>query len=638
MSRIREKISKLVSGQLPEFIQNNYTTFVKFVEYYYEFLEQDQHALEIVQNARSYSDIDRTTLDFVQYFLKNYQQDIPLSQLSNKKLLIKRINDLYSAKGSSLSFKLLFRILYDEPVEVARPYENVLRPSDGQWEQRVSLRVRLDSGSVNDILGRFLTYTKNGITYEDPIVRVRTLDSSLDVYEIFLKSTSNVPYTTGDSVLVSNGITNIFVGVIRPTLTNYSIVTSGSGFKVGQIFNVNVSGGRDTLARIIKVNSSGGIELLKILNYGFNYTGDITVQVYNDLSVATRTVSFSTNTGGTSESFFMTAPHTGGFAGRYFESDYVATEYTGTQLARVISSNTTTSQTNETSALDESVAVVTFTSGAIARYPGQYISTRGFLDEPEVRIQDPFLYQPFAYELQSEVDINLFYDTVQKLVHPAGQSLFNNRTVTVFANVVANVNVETFHNVIIQLNSVFTSSDYVVAALNRLLDTDTANITDVSSISLIKGFSNSASTSDSINLQVGQVFEDSESIEDSNVIVTFSKIIDDTANVLDNFGRVANYNRTFSDNAIISDELIKTVSFNLTDNVNTSDAIVVGLGLPPIYDNTNTIVDITVLSTNKNINNTQDNATVLETFTATKTSYAQSGYFAELYEGTTITV
>ena len=94
MSRIKEKISAIVSSQLPEFIQTDYTTFVAFVEAYYRFLEQDQGAYELIQNSRSYSDIDKTTPAFVKYFLKNYAKDIPTSTLANQKVLIKKIKGL----------------------------------------------------------------------------------------------------------------------------------------------------------------------------------------------------------------------------------------------------------------------------------------------------------------------------------------------------------------------------------------------------------------------------------------------------------------------------------------------------------------------------------------------------------------
>ena len=68
-TRIKDKISQLVRSQFPEFIQSDYNTFITFIEAYYRFLEQDQGANELIQNSRSYSDIDLTTEAFVKYFL-----------------------------------------------------------------------------------------------------------------------------------------------------------------------------------------------------------------------------------------------------------------------------------------------------------------------------------------------------------------------------------------------------------------------------------------------------------------------------------------------------------------------------------------------------------------------------------------
>jgi len=64
-TRIKEKLSTLVNSQLPEFIRYDYDTFVTFLEAYYEYLEQDQYAHELLQNSRSYSDIDTTIDSFV---------------------------------------------------------------------------------------------------------------------------------------------------------------------------------------------------------------------------------------------------------------------------------------------------------------------------------------------------------------------------------------------------------------------------------------------------------------------------------------------------------------------------------------------------------------------------------------------
>ena len=459
-TRIKEKISKLVSGHVPEFIKSDYTTFVSFIEAYYRFLEQDQGALEVVQNAKEYGDIDRTLDSFVNYFIANYAQDIGYNALVNKRLLIKRIKDLYEAKGSDLSFKILFKLLYDTVVESSHPYDNVLIASDGTWDQRVSLRVELTSGSIDNITDRFLNITKNSIVYNDAIVRVRLLDA--DLYEIFLKSSSTTPYELGDVVSVSSTSGVIFTGIVKPTTVSTRIVSAGSGFKAGQIFNVPISGGINTLIRILTVNSTGGILSLRILNFGYNYpTENVTINLFSDLTVATRTEIFNTISGGFRESIQIVSPHTVSSPSRYFFSDYIDNyEYTGNLLAIVSSDQSVTSATSSGNNLG-STAIITMVMGAVARYPGQFNTSQGFISEPEVRLQDDQLYQPFAYQLASDLDISVFYDTVKKLIHPTGTNLFNNRILSTTANLQSNISVQTTSNIFIELRDTFEAIDVI---------------------------------------------------------------------------------------------------------------------------------------------------------------------------------
>jgi len=529
MSRIKEKVSQLVVGQLPEFIRENYSTFATFVEAYYKFLEQDSGALELVQNARSYNDIDATTSDFVQYFLSTYIKDIPVNALANKRMLVKKISDLYTAKGSDLSFKLLFRIMYDSDVTVSHPYDYVLRPSDGTWEQRVSLRVTLSSGSTSDILDRYLTYKKDGITYNEPIVRVKTLSSN--IYEVFLKSTSTAPYTIGDNVTVSDGTNNIFVGVIKPTTTGYSISYGGTGFRAGQIFNVNAGGGVNSLVRILRVNASGGVTLLKLLNFGYGFTSDLTVNLYNNLQTVGQLEQIGNYTSGFYEEFIMMSPDLITNPSRYFSTDYVAIGYTGTTLARFQSSQSyARSDTFSTTAFDTSVATINFTVGAVAKYPGQYISSKGFLSEPEVRLQNVNQYQPFAYELQSELDISLFYDTVLKLVHPAGTRLFNNRTISATANISANISVITTSNIAIELQDSFKVLDSAQASLKKSTIADTTSTSDSATLRYSTQLTDNVTPTDTTSIVVyPSAFTESIAPEESlTIISTLAAFTDNT--------------------------------------------------------------------------------------------------------------
>jgi hypothetical protein len=545
--RIKDRISELISSQLPEFIRTDNTTFVAFLKYYYKFLEQDQGALELVQNARQYSDIDKTTSSFVNYFLSNYANDLPVNLQVNKSLLIKKIEGLYKAKGSTLSIETLFKVLYDTVATTSHPYDFVLRPSDGKWSFRTSIRVLLTSGSALNLQDRFLNLVKNNIAYTVEIVRVKSL--ATDLYEIFFKSSIDVPFEINDNVFVRALTGTIFTGTVRPTTTGYQISYGGTGFRVGEIFNLTV-GGQDTLVRITKVGANGAIQTLKFINFGYNYNSSFTISLSNALGVVTSTKYFATTAGGFQENFSLVNIHSITNPNRYFDSDYVTPfEYTGDELTSLI----TTSQlvTSETSAStsNPSDAIISFNIGAVAKYPGEYTATQGFLSEPDVRLQDKNLYQPFAYQIESELDISVFYDLVKKLVHQAGTNIFVNRTLSSSASVSANVEIVSAKNVFTQLNSVFSTLDSRAYQLQKPL----ANVLSVS---------------DSfISLDVYKPVSDDVTVSESLGLVLYLEAFSDNVIALENLEVVSG--SLINDSLLLSDELAQVFSKNIDNNVST---------------------------------------------------------------------
>jgi hypothetical protein len=222
--------------------------------------------------------------------------------------------------------------------------------------------------------------------------------------------------------------------------------------------------------------------------------------------------------------------------------------------------------------------------GAVAKYPGQYISSKGFLSEPEVRLQDVNQYQPFAYELQSELDISYFYDTVLKLVHPAGTKLFNNRTISATANISANISVITRSNVAIELQDSFTVLDSVAKTLNK-------NFND-----------NITNTNDTLTLTVKPVLTDSALVLDSTNVVL--------------------YLSTFIDNTSPTESLtIVSAASTVIDNTTPSDTITLNIGI--------------------NINNNDSKVTFTESVSGILLDYTTdvstvTGYFANTYVGSAV--
>ena len=133
-----QKTSLLINRQVPEFIRDEYPLFITFLEAYYEFLENKQGTKlnDLTQRAkdlRYISDVDESIADFENNFFNTYATLLPKDVQVDKAFLIKNVLPLYLAKGNEKSFKLLFRMLFNDEVDIILPKNAVLRLSDGKW-------------------------------------------------------------------------------------------------------------------------------------------------------------------------------------------------------------------------------------------------------------------------------------------------------------------------------------------------------------------------------------------------------------------------------------------------------------------------------------------------------------------------
>ena len=133
-----QKTSLLINRQVPEFVREEHPNFIAFLEAYYEFLENKQGTkkndlITKSKDLRYISDVDYSIAEFENNFFNTYASLIPRNVEVDKGTLIKQILPLYLAKGNQKSFQLLFRLLFNEEVEVIQPNLNVLRASDGKW-------------------------------------------------------------------------------------------------------------------------------------------------------------------------------------------------------------------------------------------------------------------------------------------------------------------------------------------------------------------------------------------------------------------------------------------------------------------------------------------------------------------------
>ena len=153
------KTSNLILEQVPEFVRDEYPKFISFLEAYYEFLEEKQGSLnnDLISKAKSIgsvSDIDLSLDDFEDRFYEKFAALLPKEAEVRKDILFKNLNRLYLSKGSIESYKFLFRLLFNEEVQIIEPKNEVLKASSSVWSIENSLRI-----DPNEL---YLVHTGNG--------------------------------------------------------------------------------------------------------------------------------------------------------------------------------------------------------------------------------------------------------------------------------------------------------------------------------------------------------------------------------------------------------------------------------------------------------------------------------------------
>jgi len=182
------KTSLLVNRQVPEFIREEYPLFIAFLEAYYEFLEiqqgtQKNDLTNKAKDLRYLSDVDASIDQFEAQFFNSYANFLPRDISVDKEFLIKNVLPLYLSKGSEASFKLLFRMLFNDEVEILNPRNNILRASDGRWTVDSIVRIQTDVRSsyvANGSNTTFILAQESGASdievYIDDTLKVETTD------------------------------------------------------------------------------------------------------------------------------------------------------------------------------------------------------------------------------------------------------------------------------------------------------------------------------------------------------------------------------------------------------------------------------------------------------------------------------
>jgi hypothetical protein len=265
MALVKAKVSSVVSRQVPEFIREDNTQFIAFLEAYYEFLEQTEK-----RNLESTRDIDDTIDSFIQYFRNEVLLHLPLSTLSDKRYLAKQIHEVYRSKGTTKSYEFLFRILFNETPELYFPKTDMLRLSDGKWDQAVIVRCIETSGNSFNLIGQTISQGISRASVESVIKFQIGADT---IAELTLNEKSIVgTFNTTDSITgLDNTNDSVITLDILSVITDFEINNNGSYYRVGDPIDLISGTGTDAQIEVTNIGY-GSIDDIIIDSPGSGYS------------------------------------------------------------------------------------------------------------------------------------------------------------------------------------------------------------------------------------------------------------------------------------------------------------------------------------------------------------------------------
>lgn len=423
----------IASGRLPEFVQFDHPRFKQFVAAYYSWMKENGQPFAAIDNLKNYTDIDQTIDDFVSYFLDTFAQSLPRTIIADKRLVTKHVRDMYLAKGSESSYKLLFRILFNEDVEFYYPKVDILIASDGKWETKTTIRVATTDNQIFKLQSQRITGLTSGATaIVDNIEKYQIGAYQQAELNLSLLNGVFVPNETVRCITQDDEIVDHTTGYVMSGIT---ITNRGTGYASGDVITITGGSGVDAAAEVDQV-TVGSIDTITINDGGADYVvGDQLIFSSVEGATTARAIVSAVDVSGAITSITLLS---GGYNYKTVPTITVDSdagtgadiEVSGAYIGGIKTINITSfglgyssAPTVSFSSIGNGDATGTAVVGAMCFHKGHFVGYDGFLSDIKV-LQDSKYYQNFSYQLKSGTSISFYRDIVRRVLHPAGMELF----------------------------------------------------------------------------------------------------------------------------------------------------------------------------------------------------------------------
>lgn len=267
---LEQKTSRFVESQLPSIIVDMESMIVPFLKAYYEWMDKENEGVAFdIRRLLDLQDIDKTTDAFTQFFMEEFLPGIPQNVIADKKLLLKHAKEIYSSKGTEASYKFLFRILYNEDVEISYPSDDIFRSSDAIWVKETVVKVTANDPSISTISGRMIHGSESNAS---AIVDKITISIEGGDQYASLFVTNVYGNFLVDEAIETRDEHDFFVGRCLGHVGSVSISNKGTGYVLGETIPlVDMGDGNNFNAVVSEVGISGELKKIAIVDSGVFY-------------------------------------------------------------------------------------------------------------------------------------------------------------------------------------------------------------------------------------------------------------------------------------------------------------------------------------------------------------------------------
>jgi hypothetical protein len=231
-----DKIASIVQNQFPDFYKEDAPTFLAFIQAYYDYLEENGKMSDAIRNLENYKDINSTLDEFLTYFSNDLLPSIPKDVLGDKRIMAKYVKNFNLTRGTLSAFKLLFRALFNEEVELGLPSVSVLKVSDGDWQIERYLVTKYNV-EIYKLIGKTIkgVTSKSEALVED--VRSITINGR-NVMQILLSNVKGVFFHLERIKAKDYPELSSLIPIVEAGINSVEIITPGGEFRRGDIIKI----------------------------------------------------------------------------------------------------------------------------------------------------------------------------------------------------------------------------------------------------------------------------------------------------------------------------------------------------------------------------------------------------------------